>query len=74
MIFPGKYSEFDRSILAKISYLLDEEVEAIDLFELLDNNQKTFDDVSEFVDALVVLFALGKVNLSQSGKEINYVD
>lgn len=74
MRFPSKFSEFDESILAKISYLLDEDVEEIDIKELINKNYRKFNDISEFIAALDILYALEKIELDSENGIIKYVN
>jgi len=73
MAFPSKFTKFDQSILAKISCLIIDDVEVISVFELSDLRLSKFDDISEFMLALDVLFALGKIELEDNEGNIRYV-
>ena len=66
MSFPNKFTRFDKSILAKISMLILEEVDSISLSELIEMRLGKFEDISEFMLALDVLYVLGKVELEES--------
>ena len=74
MSFPSKFTRFDNSILAKISYLMLDEVEVISLSELTKLNSSKFNDVSEFLLALDVLYILGKIELDEIEGSIRYVN
>lgn len=74
MSFPSKFTRFDNSILAKISYLMLDEVEVISLSELAKLNSSKFNDVSEFLLALDVLYILGKIELDEIEGSIRYVN
>lgn len=74
MSFPSKFTNFDRSILAKISILILDDVEAISFSELLNSRLDRFEDISEFMLALDVLFILGKVELDEDKGVIKYVN
>ncbi len=74
MSFPSKFTSFDRSILAKISMLILDDVESISLSELLKIRLGKFEDVSEFMLALDVLFVLGKIELEECKGKIKYVN
>jgi len=73
MSFPSKFTDFDHSILSKISYLLDDNAESIELKDLLKLKISKFEDVSEFMFALDVLYALGKIELDERKGIIKYV-
>jgi hypothetical protein len=74
MSFPNKFTSFDKSILAKISILVLEEIDSISISELIQMRLDKFEDISEFMLALDVLFVLGKVELDESQGMIKYVN
>jgi hypothetical protein len=74
MSFPNKFTSFDKSILAKISILILEEADSISLSELIEIRLDKFEDISEFMLALDVLYVLGKIELDESQGMINYVN
>ena len=73
MSFPSKFTNFDNSILAKISFLILEEVEVIPLSDLIHARLDKFEDISEFMFALDVLFVLGKIELDKDKGVVKYV-
>lgn len=74
MSFPSKFTNFDKSILAKISMLMLDDVETISLSELIRIRLDKFDDISEFMLALDVLFVLEKIELDETNGAIKYVN
>ncbi len=74
MSFPSKFTSFDNSILAKISLLMLDDVENISLSELIRIRLDKFEDISELMLALDVLFVLGKVELEDGKGIIKYVN
>ena len=74
MSFPSKFTSFDNSILAKISFLILEEIEMISLSDLIHSRLDKFEDVSEFMLALDVLYVLGKIELEEGEGVIRYVN
>ncbi|MFP3979358.1 ABC-three component system middle component 7 [Marinobacter sp. KMM 10035] len=74
MSFPSKFTSFDNSILAKISFLILEKVEVISLSELIHARLDKFEDISEFMLALDVLYVLGKIELEEGEGVIRYVN
>jgi hypothetical protein len=74
MSFPSKFTNFDRSIFAKISMLILDDVESISLSELIEIRLDKFEDVSEFMLALDVLFVLEKIELEEGKGMIKYVN
>lgn len=73
MSFPSKFTNFDSSILAKISLLMLDDIETIPLSELIRVRLDKFEDVSEFMLALDVLFVLKKIEFDDSKGIIRYV-
>ena len=74
MSFPSKFTNFDNSILAKISMLMLDDVETISLSELIRVRLDKFKDISEFMLALDVLFVLKKIELDDNKGLIKYVN
>ena len=74
MSFPNKFTSFDKSILAKISILIMDEEESISLSELIETRLDKFEDISEFMLALDILYVLGKIELDETQGMINYVN
>lgn len=74
MSFPSKFTNFDSSILAKISMLMLDDVETISLSELIRIRLDKFEDISEFMLALDVLFVLKKIELEDDKGMIKYVN
>ena len=73
MILPNKISNLDNSVLAKLHHLILEDIPEISVYELMNKKIKKFDDVSEFITALDVLYAVGKIDLDTENKVIRYV-
>ena len=74
MSFPNKFTSFDKSILAKISMLILEGADSISLPELIKMRLDKFEDISEFMLALDILYVLGKIELDESKGMIKYVN
>jgi hypothetical protein len=74
MSFPSKFTNFDSSILAKISMLMLDDIESISLSELISVRLDKFEDISEFMLALDVLFVLKKIELDDNKGLIKYVN
>jgi hypothetical protein len=74
MSFPSKFTNFDSSILAKISMLMLDDIESISLSELIRVRLDKFEDISEFMLALDVLFVLKKIELDDNKGLIKYVN
>ena len=73
MRFPDKITSYKESILRLLPLVLDElsrcDMNPTELFESIRNKAS----LSEFVDALDCLFALGKVELIQKSEVLHYV-
>ena len=74
MSFPSKFTNFDKSILAKIGLLIIDDVESIELSELIRLRSSKFEDISEFMLALDVLYALGRIEITEDEGIIKYVN
>lgn len=74
MSFPSKFTNFDSSILAKISMLMLDDTESISLSELIRVRLDKFEDISEFMLALDVLFVLKKIELDDNKGLVKYVN
>mgnify|MGYP001339440833 FL=1 len=74
MSFPSKFTSFDNSILAKISFLILEGVEVISFSDLIHARLDKFADISEFMLALDVLYVLGKIEFEEGEGVIRYVN
>jgi hypothetical protein len=60
--------------LAKISLLIIDDVESIELSELIRLRSAKFEDISEFMLALDVLYALGRIEIEENKGIIRYVN
>lgn len=74
MSFPSKFTNFDKSILAKINLLIIDGIEYIELSALIKLRLAKFVDIGEFMLALDVLYALEKIELDESKGLIKYVN
>lgn len=74
MIFPDKFTPFDKSIVSKVSYLMMDKGTQISLRQLRDLTSKHFDDATEFILAVDILFLLEVVEFDNETEILNYVD
>jgi ABC-three component (ABC-3C) system Middle Component 7 len=65
MIVPNKFISFDKSVLSKLHLVLDADFEYISISELFLKTSKYFEDVSEFIFSLDVLYVLGKIEFDR---------
>ena len=74
MRLPNKVTSYQESILSKLIVLLDALCNRdISLTELYSVTQQNFSDMSEFIDALDVLFALNKLEYNEEVEVLHYV-
>lgn len=74
MKLPNKLFSYNESILSKFSVVLNElnEKEYITIYRLYANLIGKFDSVSEFLEALECLYALGKIDYDYKLRRIRY--
>ena len=75
MRLPSKVTPFQDSVLALFPLLLNV-IKAQDIFpmNLFDKVRNDVGDVSNFIEALDCLFALGKIKLNEQTELLSYVD
>ena len=74
MKLPNKVTSYQESILSKLNVLLDVMCNRdISLTELYSVTHQNFSDMSEFIDALDVLFALNKLEYNDELEVLHYV-
>ena len=73
MIVPSKFIPFSQSILGKLHHL-NLHLGEIAIGELYDSVHAHFDDVSEFIYALDVLFLLHKIEVDYEKGTVKYVN
>ena len=74
MRLPNKVTSYQESILSKLIVLLDALCNSdISLTELYSVTPKYFSVMSEFIDALDVLFALNKLEYNEELEVLHYV-
>lgn len=75
MILPNKLISFQDCILAKTVYILekisDSDFSVIGLYEQVETH---FEDLNEYMLALDVLYALGKIKYNEELQVIQYVE
>lgn len=74
MKLPNKVTSYKESILSKLNILLDVIYDKdIALMELYFITKNKFLDISEFIDAIVILYALNKIEYDENLGELHYV-
>ncbi len=74
MITPNKFLPLDQSILGKCFRILDIETDQISLLDLYDKTQQYFIDVSEFLLAIDVLYALNRIDVDLGTGIVSYAN
>ncbi len=75
MKLPGKAFSYNDSILAKFPRVLNEIIERPQTaYKLYEQLMGDFSSISEFVECLDCLYALGKVSINDDSEVISYVD
>ncbi|OTA18061.1 hypothetical protein Xvie_00747 [Xenorhabdus vietnamensis] len=74
MITPNKFTSFEQSLLSKLHYILEALPVVSRLNELYEKVEKNFEDVSEFIACIDVLYILGRIELNRDGGEITNVN
>ena len=65
MLVPNKAIPLEESSLYKACQLLEVLESPIDLVELYQTNKKIFSDMSSYIDALDMLYILGKIDVKE---------
>lgn len=74
MRLPNKVTSYKESILSKLNILLDVICDKdIALIELYSITKSKFLDTSEFIDAIVILYALNKIEYDENLGALHYV-
>lgn len=74
MITPNKFTSFDQSSLSKLPKILEALAVVNELVELYKEVERHFEDVSEFIACIDVLYVLGRIELNRDSGEIVNVD
>lgn len=74
MKLPNKLFSYKESTISKLPFILSEisEKEYITIYQLYLNVIGKFDDISEFLDALDCIYALGKIDYDNKLRGIRY--
>lgn len=74
MLIPTKFTTLEESTIFKMRVILENEQKSEILSDLLVRTAGEFQDVSELLHALDILYVLGFINFDISTGTINYVD
>lgn len=70
MITPNKFTSFDQSSISKLPKILEALSVANGLNELYREVEKNFEDISEFIICIDVLYVLGRIEINRENGEI----
>ena len=74
MLLPNKLYSYEESVLSKLPFLLTVLRQTpISVLELYQKSSAKFSGVSEFIDALDCLYALGRIDFDEKEDVLNYV-
>lgn len=66
MIMPNKIISINESCIYRAALLIPKIDDGISVVELYRKEKKMFDDMSDYIDVLNLLYVLGKVDLDES--------
>lgn len=74
MKLPNKVINYKESMLSKFPYVLTRlKAEDMEPMHLYSTSRKKFEDVTEFIDVLLCLYALGKIDFDKERRKLHYV-
>lgn len=74
MKFPNKVINYKESVLSKFPYVLKRlKAEDMEPMQLYSSSRKKFEDITEFIDVLLCLYALGKIDFDEERRKLRYV-
>ena len=73
MLFPNKLFTYSESVISKFPIILNELSEPLQVAELYKRVASRLSGVSEYLDALDCLYALGKIELDEEEGVLRYV-
>lgn len=73
MLVPTKFTSLEESTIFKMLVILKNKVDDEKLSDLLTRTSGSFQDASEFLHALDILYVLGLIDVDVSMETINYV-
>jgi len=74
MIVPNKAINLNDSALDRVSVILREGPEPIDLHTLYERVSGRFESIDQFLIALDILFVLGRISLNAATRTVTYAD
>lgn len=74
MLIPTKFTALEESTIFKMRIILEDKVSGETISDLLARTSGKFQDVSEFLHAVDVLYVLGAIDIDASTGEIKYAE
>tara|TARA_Y100000780_G_C13683241_1_gene416785 strand:+ start:1343 stop:1567 length:225 start_codon:yes stop_codon:yes gene_type:complete len=72
MLVPTKFTTLEESTIFKLRIILEGKADGESISDLFDRTSDGFQDASEFLHALDILYVLGAVDIDASTGVINY--
>lgn len=74
MKLPNKITSYKESILSKLPIILNElRDNQVSIKDIYMKNERKFESIDQFIDALDCLYALGKIQYDEESERIVYV-
>lgn len=74
MKLPNKITSYKESILSKLPIILNElRDNQVSINDIYMKNERKFESIDQFIDALDCLYALGKIQYDEESERIVYV-
>lgn len=74
MKLPNKITSYKESILSKLPIILNElRDNQVSINDIYIKNERKFESIDQFIDALDCLYALGKIQYDEESERIVYV-
>lgn len=75
MILPNKITPFNKSLIAKVPYILNEIKDTpSSISHLFEKTKEHFEDINAFIYAMDVLYVLEKIDVDFVKGEVSYVE
>ena len=74
MLLPSKVTSYRESILPEVIYIISkiEHLQHCNIMQLYNEIKPTYPSLNDFIDALIFLYAISKINFDNSSLEIIY--
>ena len=72
MILPNKITPFNESVISKLEFILRESSEEDELINLYHKVENKFSGIDQFLYAIDVLYALGRISVDEPTRTVKY--